>query len=185
MVVMESNFNLQMDKMSNKHKITLTVQEHIDKYIGDRNNIIMRSNWERDFFEKLLRNPKVKEVCSEGIAIRYFFPQTKTYHNYFPDFYFEMEMSGGNIEKFIVEVKPFSQTQKPPPPKTRRKNSVFKYQREMFVYAKNLAKWEACINYCKKKGFTFLFLTELTKNGKIVGYKLWEWNQIGLPIKLS
>ena len=58
-----------------------------DKYIGNPDRVVYRSNWERRFMVYCDRNEAIKHWGSEEIAIRYRNPVTKKLHNYFPDFF--------------------------------------------------------------------------------------------------
>lgn len=156
-------------------KITILKEEHRKKYIGDIDNIIARSKWERDFFETLISNPDVLKVASEEIVVPYYFKANKKWHRYYPDFFFAIRKNDGSIGKYIVEVKPYAQTQKPQP-RGSHPSQKRKYNREMFVFMKNIAKWEACIQFCKKNKCEFLILTESKKQG--TEYKLWDWREL-------
>lgn len=161
--------------VAQKYYVKLLNEAHRKKYVGDYNNIILRSSWERDFFDKLIKNPNVLKVSSEEVIIPYFFSVDKKMHRYYPDFWFELKKSDGSIQKYLVEVKPYAQTQRPIK-KSNRKQSEIKYRKEVFTYLKNLAKWESAINYSINKNWKFIFLTEKDR-----GYKIWDWNEIGLP----
>ena len=99
----------------------------------------------------------------------------------FQTHWFELKKESGEIKKYLVEVKPYAQTQKPVRKSTRRQ-SVMKYRRELFTYMKNLSKWQSAINFCINKDWKFIFLTE--RNGEKGKWKLWDWEDIGLPIEV-
>ena len=63
--------------------------ENPKKYIGDANQIVYRSLWERKMFRYCDTNEKILKWASEEIAIRYFNPVKKRVARYFPDIYIE------------------------------------------------------------------------------------------------
>jgi len=102
------------------------------------------------------KNDNVLEWGSEEIVIPYISPVDGRVHRYYPDFYVRARTRGGGIEKFIIEVKPKSQTA--PPKKQTRKTK--KYLTEVKTYAVNEAKWKAARDYCADRKMSFLILTE-------------------------
>ena len=105
------------------------------KYRGDVNNIIYRSLWERTFMKYCDDTPDIIEWGSEEIIIPYVSPIDGRRHRYFPDFF--VKTSKG--DKFLIVVKPKSQTK--PPKVPRRKTKRFIYETHECV--KKQAKWEA------------------------------------------
>jgi hypothetical protein len=181
-----NTFGLQSSRrqfltMAQKFYVKLLNENHKKKYVGDLNNIVLRSSWERDFFEILIRNPNVLKVSSEEVIIPYYFSVDKKMHRYYPDFWFELKKENGEIKRYLVEVKPYAQTQKPVRKSTRRQSEI-KYRRELFTYMKNLSKWQSAINFCINKDWKFIFLTE--RSGEKGKWKLWDWEDIGLPIEV-
>ena len=73
-----------------------------------------------------------------------------TTHKYWPDYF--VEFVDGT--KMVVEIKPYNQTKKPI-------NENCWAAKE---YTKNMCKWKATIEFCKKKGYQFKVLTEKTIN---------------------
>lgn len=126
------------------------------KYKGDPTNIIYRSSWERKFLKYCDTNENIIEYSSEEIALPYRSPVDGKIHRYFPDFYVKVKESTGNIKKYLIEVKPKKQTVKPKVPKRQTKG----YIREVYEYAKNMAKWESAKEYCKDRNWEFKVLTE-------------------------
>jgi hypothetical protein len=76
---------------------------------------------------------------------------------YFMDFYLEVKMHDGRIDKILAEVKPEKQT-KPPTKGKNKKISTLLY--ENTVYAVNIAKWDAAKKYCQKNGYLFYIINE-------------------------
>tara|TARA_Y100000031_G_scaffold92598_1_gene101700 strand:- start:606 stop:1136 length:531 start_codon:yes stop_codon:yes gene_type:complete len=118
-----------------------------EKYMGDRNNVVYRSLWERNTFRFLEKRPWVKWWNSEGTIIRYVCSTDRKIHRYFVDLTIRT-VSG---DTYLVEIKPLSQT-KPP----KRKNL-----KEALTYMKNTSKWDAARKFCDDRpGYKFLIWTE-------------------------
>ena len=126
------------------------------KYKGNPSNIIYRSLWERKFMVYCDLNENILEWGREEIAIPYRSPIDNRVHRYFPDFYVKLKETTGKIKKYIIEVKPKRQTKPPSRPKRQTKG----YLREVYEYARNQAKWEAAVDYCKDRLYEFKVMTE-------------------------
>jgi len=122
-----------------------------DKYLGNIEKVIYRSNWERRFMVYCDRNEGITNWGSEEIAIPYRNPVTKRIHNYFPDFFIVTKKG-----KYIIEIKPKAFTKKPKP----RARKTRAYINETLAYVKNRAKWAAAVRYCEMQGFEFKIFTE-------------------------
>jgi len=125
------------------------------KYIGDPNNIVYRSLWERKFCKYCDQTDKVLKWASEEIAIKYWNPVKKRPANYYPDFYVEYINKAGEKKKMLVEVKPAKET-KPPVYKKRTKNALIAEA----LYSQNTAKWSAAREFCLDNGLEFKIFTE-------------------------
>ena len=126
------------------------------KYVGDVNNIICRSSWERRFCVWCDSNENILEWGSEEIIIPYRSPIDNRVHRYYPDFYIKVREKSGRISKYIIEIKPKKQT-KPPYGKDKRTAA---YKKEALTFAKNRAKWDAAEEFCDDRQMKFLILTE-------------------------
>ena len=126
------------------------------KYKGDPTRIIYRSLLERRFMVWCDNNENVIEWGSEELQIPYKSPVDKRTHRYFPDFYIKVQENTGRIKRYLIEVKPHKQTQKPKKPKRQTKN----YLREVYEYAKNQAKWKAATEFCEDRLWEFKVMTE-------------------------
>lgn len=126
------------------------------KYIGDHSNIVFRSSWERAFLHFVDTNPNVLRYASEEVVIPYVSPLDNKWHRYFVDFYVEIKHPDGQISRRIIEIKPFSQTQKPREAKRKTK----RFQKELATFIVNKAKWEAAEKFAKERGLKFQILTE-------------------------
>ena len=124
-----------------------------DKYIG-RKNPVCRSTWERDFCYLLDHDRRVVEWSSEALYIPYMLNGKRKH--YYPDFYVKIKKPNG-YEKWIVEIKPYIQTQ--PPKKGKNKSRKTKLN-EKLTFDKNIAKWKAAKRFCKKMGYEFKIITE-------------------------
>ena len=127
------------------------------KYLGNSDNIIFRSAWERTFMEYCDTRSDVTQWASEELAIPYYFVGDSRWHQYFPDFILNVTDKNGNKQTWMVEIKPAKHTR---PPKQVSAKHKKKYLREAVEYAKNQAKWNAAEAFCKNKGWKFVVLTE-------------------------
>lgn len=128
-----------------------------DKYDGDWTSITYRSLWERKVMVYLDKSPNVVRWSSEEIVIPYTGPDGKR-HRYFPDFFAEIKKADGTIEKVLMEVKPFKETQPPKPNKDGRVTRRV-YIDDM-IYKKNMSKWAAAKAICEENDWKFQILTE-------------------------
>lgn len=122
------------------------------KYVGDAKKIVYRSLLERRFMHYCDLNEDITFWASEELPIRYYNPITSKFHRYFPDFVVKTSKN----EKYMIEIKPYRQCDKPKMPKKKTKS----YMRESLEYIKNKAKWSAAKAYCDDNGLTFKLITE-------------------------
>lgn len=141
-----------------------------DKYIG-KTTPFYRSSWEQRYMFWCDMNPNVIRWASEPFPIPYTLNENGNYkrHNYIPDFYVEVLTKSGEIEKLVVEIKPYNQgptKQKdgseyvPKPPKNKNQKAMKRYYMEVKTYEKNARKWIAATSFCKSNGFIFRVLTK-------------------------
>jgi hypothetical protein len=126
-----------------------------DKYTGSH-PILYRSSYELQTMRWLDNNPNVLSWGSESIIIPYSNPLTGRISRYFVDFNFTAKTNTGEIKKYLIEVKPSSQLAPPPTQKKHTKSLI----RRRSEYIKNRAKWQAAQEWCAKKGYKFMFITE-------------------------
>jgi hypothetical protein len=124
-----------------------------DKYVGNSDNIVCRSLWERKFCKYLDQNNNVVRWSSEEIAVPYYSPIDNKTHNYYPDFVFEVKCNTG-IKTMMVEIKPEKQTH---PPKNKKGRTALE---AALIFEINTAKWEAAKRFCDKNHWEFKILTE-------------------------
>lgn len=135
------------------------------KYRGDYNNVIYRSSWELKLMNWCDSTSAVLEWGSEVAVIPYVSPVDNKVHRYFVDFYMKIQDKNGNIEKYLVEVKPKKFTQEPVKPKRVTKQFI----EEVFTYGVNQAKWKAAREFCDDRRWKFVVLTE--DELKVDGYR--------------
>ncbi len=126
------------------------------KYIGDPNNIIYRSLWERKFMYWCDINENIIKWASEEIWIPYISPIDNKCHKYFPDFFIKYKDSSGSIKESLIEVKPKRQVEGPKPKKKVTQKQLY----EIKEFAKNQAKWKAAKEFCEDRRWEFQILTE-------------------------
>lgn len=127
------------------------------KYKGNVDNIVYRSSWELKCMNYFDLHPDIVAWSSEELIIEYISPIDNRIHRYFPDFVIKKKSS----EIFVIEVKPSKETA-PPSKKGKKKE---RYLQEVVTWGKNQSKWKAAHEYCKRKGWQFIILTE--KNLKV------------------
>lgn len=126
------------------------------KYLGDPTNIVYRSRWELKFMVWLDTHSNVVQWGSEELVIPYRSPIDNRIHRYFPDFIVKKKTPDGRVETVVIEIKPKKETS--PPTVINKPNK--RYINEVYKWGVNSAKWEACGNYCKDRGWKFEILTE-------------------------
>ena len=112
--------------------------------------IIWRSSWEKRFCEWCDSNSAIYRCGSEIVKILYFNVLTGKQSFYTPDFYVELLDNNKQIQKYLIEIKP-------------RKEAALESTSngyDKLMVAKNAKKWQAAIEFCKKRGITFKVLTE-------------------------
>ena len=125
-----------------------------EKYVGDVNNITMRSSWESKFALWCDTHEKVIKWGSEIKPIPYYSQVDQCMKQYYPDFWIQIEGKDGRIRKVIIEVKPYSQVVKPT---TRNKKKLLE---EGLRWVKNQDKWKAARAWAQKHGWEFSIMTE-------------------------
>lgn len=131
-----------------------------EKYLGNPNNIVIRSSWEKYAFEFCDNNPYILAWHSEEICIDYMKPifvngrLTTRPGKYFPDLYVEYYNSKNEYCRELIEVKPAKQAR---PSKARSQSTKFY---ENYVYIVNSAKWAAAQVWCEQRNIKFSVVTE-------------------------
>lgn len=124
-----------------------------NKYIGKLNQICYRSSLELKFFLMCDNNPQIVKWGSEEIHCYYISPLDNKPHRYFIDLFIQNDKG----DKYLVEIKPYSQTLEPRRTKGKREKTLLN---EVKTYAVNKAKWDFATEFAKKQGCKFIILTE-------------------------
>jgi hypothetical protein len=127
------------------------------KYGGDPSNIVYRSSYELKFMQYCDLTESVNSWKSEEFCIAYRSPIDDKVHRYFPDFFVKYKDKDGNNRTLVVEIKP-AKDLKMPETNPKRRTKSWAYSVKMWVV--NQAKWEACREYCKDRGWEFKVFTE-------------------------
>ena len=135
--------------------------------------VFYRSSWEYKIMTWLDINKNIILWGAECIEIPYqqtHFENGDTKiksHRYFPDFFYRMKMNDGSIKEVVVEVKPkkeydmviaLTEGKLLVPERGTKKLKNFEY--DLKLGQKNRDKWETMINWCNKKGYEFIIITE-------------------------
>ena len=142
--------------MAHNYKQGFYKPQNPKKYMGDPDNIVYRSGWEKRVMDWCDTNPNIKHWSSEEVVIPYISPVDGRWHRYFTDFYVEAVGRDGEKRVMILEVKPRAQTQEPKVQSRKTK----RYITEVVTYGINQAKWKAAEEYCKERGWEFKVITE-------------------------
>lgn len=128
--------------------------KNTNKFLGKF--AIYRSSYELRFMRWADNNPNILEWNSEKVVVPYVSPIDSRGHRYYVDFYIALK-EGDKIVKYLIEVKPSTQTQAPKISK-RKKSSTIVYEQTTWIT--NQAKWSAATEYAKKRGLLFKVITE-------------------------
>ena len=137
-----------------RYKNGYYVPVYPDKYIGNPENIIYRSSWEKRVCEWFDLTTSVVYWNSEGLVIPYFYNVDNKFHKYHIDFIAKIKNRQGDVKTYAIEVKPEKEQL---PPKTKNQKRL---NTEVPVYLKNQCKWDAAKAFCIEKGMEFLVLNE-------------------------
>lgn len=153
-----------------KYHQGLYIPQNRDKLIKANNEggVYYRSGLEKKMMIYLDLNDKISRWCSEYIKIPYEKTEWSsvrkdfetTQHTYYPDFYYELYKSDGSLSKVVAEVKPRSETIEPVIKENMTSKQIRNLEYSLKTYNKNLQKWKYMIEYCQRKGFDFIIITE-------------------------
>jgi hypothetical protein len=124
-----------------------------DKFVGSV--ATYRSGLELKFMRFCDNNPNVLKWSSEQVIVPYISPLDGRVHRYFVDNFVSIK-EGNIIKNYLIEIKPSRQTQAPATKYKKKEHLIY----EQSAWVVNQAKWAAAKEYCKKKGFDFLIITE-------------------------
>lgn len=128
--------------------------KNAQKYIG-KGAPVYRSGWELKFFKWCDDNVNVIEWASEAVIIPYVSPLDGKVHRYYTDGVVAIR-EGDKITKYIIEIKPSAQVTPPKVGNKKKRTVIYEAAR----FAQNQAKWTAAREWCSKKNYSFLILTE-------------------------
>lgn len=141
--------------------------------LNNKGGIYYRSGLEQKMMIWLDNNEGILQWGAECLRIPYQMthfengdPRIKE-HSYFPDFYYKMRSSSGELIEVVAEVKPMKEykmvlalieEKMKVPEQGTKKLKNFEYELKMAYKNKN--KWETMIKWCEKKGHRFIVITE-------------------------
>lgn len=178
---LETWINVEMDiknlkpNPTGKYRQGYFIPTNPEKYVGDPNKIIYRSEWERKFCNWCNAHPNIKKWGSEPLAIPYLNPCKKFVNNqfipgvsnYYVDFYIVVEKAGIE-EKWIIEIKPNAQI---PTSKhiadlqkllegNRTEKKTIRYNQQLKTLLINKAKFTAAKQFALEHGCQFAICDE-------------------------
>jgi hypothetical protein len=130
--------------------------ENPKKYMGDSDNIIYRSMWERRCMKYFDINPGILQWASEEVVIPYYDSMTKKVRRYFPDFLIKVKTPEG-VKTHLIEVKPSKDLRPPVGGKGKKKSTVLY---ELKTYQMNRDKFASARKWCDDRNITFDIWTE-------------------------
>lgn len=153
-----------------KYHQGLFIPKNPDKLIqkNSEGGVYYRSGLEQKMMIYLDNNDSILHWGSENFKVPYTLKKydtilleyKETQHCYYPDFYYEQLQNNGSITKVVAEVKPYSNVIEPKLSANPTSKQVKNFEYELNMYNKNLNKWTYMIDFCKKKGFEFIIITE-------------------------
>jgi hypothetical protein len=121
------------------------------KYTGSY-PIVLKSSWEENFARHYCDlNESCIEWAYEPLKIPYRDPLSGRQTIYIPDFLIAFRSPGGRIKSALIEIKPLHESLQ----------EHARSRKDAISIAKNIAKWEAAIGWCTRRGSVeFHVLTE-------------------------
>lgn len=127
--------------------------KNASKYVGDVDNVVYRSGWERHVMKWCDENSDVIQWMSEELVIPYICETDNKPHRYFVDFV--IQYKSGRV--VLVEVKPHKETKRPERKQGKSRQTLLN---EGMTYIKNQSKWKAAKQYAEDRGHHFEIWTE-------------------------
>ena len=145
-------------RVINTDKVIKPIDNRMNSFRINENGV--EFNYKSSLELKTLRycdyNKHVIRYSLEPFSIKYVKPTDGKIHSYFIDFFIEFS----NKKKFLVEIKPKSQTVPPKKPKNASEKSIYRYQCALQTFAINQAKWNAAKEFATSKEMSFIVLTD-------------------------
>lgn len=141
--------------------------------LNTQGGVYFRSSWEKKIMVWLDMKDEIIQWGAECLEIPYQMTHFDNgdakikSHRYYPDFFYRMRGADGILREVVVEVKPqkeynmviaLTEGKLQVPEKGTKKLKGFEYDLKMAY--KNKSKWETMIEWCRKKGFDFIIITE-------------------------
>ena len=153
-----------------KYRQGLFVPKNKEKLIkaNSHGGVYYRSGLEHKMMIYLDNNENIISWGSEHLRIPYEKTEwnsslnefVTSEHSYYPDFYYELRRSDGSISRVVAEVKPSSETSEPKLHTNPTAKQLKNFEYALKMWNKNLSKWKYMIDYCQRKGFDFIIITE-------------------------
>lgn len=145
-------------KLLNPDKIIKPLDNHMKSFRMDESGVFLeyKSSLELKAIRYCDFNKFVTHFALEPFPIHYIKPTDGKKHRYFVDLFIEFN----NKDKFIVEIKPKSETIQPKKPKANSQKAMMRYQKAIQTFAVNQAKWEAAKKFADEKNIKFIILTD-------------------------
>ena len=157
-------------RQSSKYKQGLFTPKNKDKVVklNSHGGLYYRSGLEQKMMVYLDNNPNIINWGAEHLKIPYekteWVSEKQEFktseHTYYPDFYYELKKENGEISKVVAEVKPSSETMEPKISSNPSSKQLKNFEYALKMYNKNLSKWKYMMEYCDRKGFKFIIITE-------------------------
>lgn len=126
------------------------MQSYKDGHVNFKSRLELKAIKYADF------NKHIISWSIEPFNIKYVKPTDGKIHRYFIDLF--LEFSSG--DKFIVEIKPKSETLPPKKPTKNTQKASMNYQLALQTYAINQAKWKAAEEFAALNKMKFIILTD-------------------------
>lgn len=145
-------------KLLNPSKFIRQQDKHMKSVNESKEGIFLeyKSSLELSMLKYCDYNKHIVRYSLEPFAISYRKPTTGKIHRYYIDVF--IEFSTG--DKFLVEVKSFSETKPPRKPSKKTQKAIDNYNKALETYMINKSKWEAARNFASERGLKFIILTE-------------------------
>lgn len=143
-------------KIINIDKFIKPKDDYMKSFNESTGTIEYKSSLELKAFRYADSNPQVKKYSVEPFNIPYVSPKDNKIHRYFIDMFIDF----GDNKRFLVEIKPSSETKPPKKPQKITPKSEKNYRKAVQTWLVNSAKWESAKKFCKEHNMEFVILTE-------------------------
>lgn len=140
-------------KLKNPYKFLKPIDEYMGSFKDGQVNY--KSSLEQKAFRYQDTQSNIIQWSVEPFQIPYKKPTTGNIHRYYIDMFLVTP-----DRKFLVEIKPKSQTQPPRKPQTNSRKSQVNYHKAMIEFQINQAKWKAQKEFQARNDQEFVIFTE-------------------------